>query len=271
MENGPPVNGRPPPASGIYRPPTMDVDYPQHTQAPMPQTFTPPSSNYPYTNVLPHYSPQTAFGQFPTSNAPLAMPAIQGVVGPSYNRYGMPGYQSSAPTQYPPPPTDPHSTEDRPGPSEPRMGQYIYPNPPSYDWNPSLVPDQPYSRRSTITDEELGFTTGSNTNGTGTAAHSEGDVSRPTTAERVKSDQTFTLKVEADDAEEDESKMDHRKRKRNRTIRSCVPCHNHKRKVSRLKNIQLTYQCDRKRPCGRCTALGLTGTCVYEVDDARDM
>jgi hypothetical protein len=26
--------------------------------------------------------------------------------------------------------------------------------------------------------------------------------------------------------------MDHRKRKRNRTIRSCVPCHNHKRKVS---------------------------------------
>lgn len=27
-------------------------------------------------------------------------------------------------------------------------------------------------------------------------------------------------------------KVDHRKRKRNRTIRSCVPCHNHKRKVS---------------------------------------
>ena len=33
-----------------------------------------------------------------------------------------------------------------------------------------------------------------------------------------------------EDNEEDE-KMDHRKRKRNRTIRSCVPCHNHKRKV----------------------------------------
>lgn len=25
--------------------------------------------------------------------------------------------------------------------------------------------------------------------------------------------------------------------------------------------------CDRKRPCGRCTQLGLTGLCVYEVDD----
>jgi hypothetical protein len=59
-------------------------------------------------------------------------------------------------------------------------------------------------------------------------------------------------------AEEPEQKVDHRKRKRNRTIRSCVPCHNHKRK------------CDRRRPCGRCTALGLTGSCVYEVDEARD-
>lgn len=36
---------------------------------------------------------------------------------------------------------------------------------------------------------------------------------------------------------EDESKMDHRKRKRNRTIRSCVPCHNHKRKVSRYEGL----------------------------------
>lgn len=32
--------------------------------------------------------------------------------------------------------------------------------------------------------------------------------------------------------EDGENKPDHRKRKRNRTIRSCVPCHNHKRKVS---------------------------------------
>ncbi|KIR74287.1 hypothetical protein I310_01889 [Cryptococcus deuterogattii CA1014] len=39
-------------------------------------------------------------------------------------------------------------------------------------------------------------------------------------------------------------KVDHRKRKRNRTIRSCVPCHNHKRK---------------------------TGSCVYEIDEQRDM
>nr|XP_019011068.1 uncharacterized protein I206_04376 [Kwoniella pini CBS 10737]OCF49849.1 hypothetical protein I206_04376 [Kwoniella pini CBS 10737] len=58
---------------------------------------------------------------------------------------------------------------------------------------------------------------------------------------------------------EDDEKMDHRKRKRNRTIRSCVPCHNHKRR------------CDRKRPCSRCTSLGLTGTCVYEIDEQRNM
>ncbi|ODN94265.1 hypothetical protein L198_05121 [Cryptococcus wingfieldii CBS 7118] len=53
-------------------------------------------------------------------------------------------------------------------------------------------------------------------------------------------------------------KLDHRKRKRNKVIRSCVQCHSHKRK------------CDRKRPCGRCIALGLTGNCVYEIDEQRD-
>lgn len=48
---------------------------------------------------------------------------------------------------------------------------------------------------------------------------------------------------------------DHRKRRRNRTTQSCLNCHSSKR------------MCDRKRPCGRCTQLGLTGLCVYEVDD----
>ncbi|WVW84031.1 hypothetical protein I302_106059 [Kwoniella bestiolae CBS 10118] len=65
--------------------------------------------------------------------------------------------------------------------------------------------------------------------------------------------------MDVEEGQEGDEKLDHRKRKRNRTIRSCVPCHNHKRR------------CDRKRPCGRCTALGLTGTCVYEIDEARDM
>nr|XP_018262849.1 uncharacterized protein I303_04334 [Kwoniella dejecticola CBS 10117]OBR85007.1 hypothetical protein I303_04334 [Kwoniella dejecticola CBS 10117] len=65
--------------------------------------------------------------------------------------------------------------------------------------------------------------------------------------------------AEIDHVDDGDEKIDHRKRKRNRTIRSCVPCHNHKRR------------CDRKRPCGRCTALGLTGTCVYEIDEQRDM
>ncbi len=49
------------------------------------------------------------------------------------------------------------------------------------------------------------------------------EPSRPTTADGKERD----VKVEV----EDEEKIDHRKRKRNRTIRSCVPCHNHKRKV----------------------------------------
>ncbi|KII92583.1 hypothetical protein PLICRDRAFT_50945 [Plicaturopsis crispa FD-325 SS-3] len=51
------------------------------------------------------------------------------------------------------------------------------------------------------------------------------------------------------------SEGDHRKRRRNRTTQSCLNCHTSKR------------MCDRKRPCGRCTQLGLTGLCVYEVDD----
>ncbi|KIP01145.1 hypothetical protein PHLGIDRAFT_80941 [Phlebiopsis gigantea 11061_1 CR5-6] len=48
--------------------------------------------------------------------------------------------------------------------------------------------------------------------------------------------------------------------RRNRTTQSCLNCHTSKRK------------CDRKRPCQRCIQLGLTGLCVYEVDDpaARD-
>ncbi|KAJ7698952.1 hypothetical protein B0H17DRAFT_316487 [Mycena rosella] len=65
---------------------------------------------------------------------------------------------------------------------------------------------------------------------------------------------------------------DHRKRRRNRTTQSCLNCHTTKR------------MCDRKRPCSRCSQLGLvswpvfpyilshrgkikSGNCVYEVDD----
>ncbi|KAJ7640770.1 hypothetical protein DFH06DRAFT_621865 [Mycena polygramma] len=48
---------------------------------------------------------------------------------------------------------------------------------------------------------------------------------------------------------------DHRKRRRNRTTQSCLNCHATKR------------MCDRKRPCSRCSQLGLTGNCVYEIDE----
>ncbi|KAF7356344.1 hypothetical protein MVEN_00966700 [Mycena venus] len=48
---------------------------------------------------------------------------------------------------------------------------------------------------------------------------------------------------------------DHRKRRRNRTTQSCLNCHTTKR------------MCDRARPCSRCTQLGISANCVYEVDD----
>ncbi|KAJ7030658.1 hypothetical protein C8F04DRAFT_715195 [Mycena alexandri] len=48
---------------------------------------------------------------------------------------------------------------------------------------------------------------------------------------------------------------DHRKRRRNRTTQSCLNCHTTKR------------MCDRKRPCTRCSQLGISANCVYEVDD----
>ena len=59
---------------------------------------------------------------------------------------------------------------------------------------------------------------------------------------------------------------DHRKRRRNRTTQSCMNCHTSKRMVltpttwppSRASSLNhSTPQCDRKRPCGRCTQLGL--------------
>ncbi|KAL0950611.1 hypothetical protein HGRIS_007402 [Hohenbuehelia grisea] len=54
----------------------------------------------------------------------------------------------------------------------------------------------------------------------------------------------------------DDGQVDHRKRRRNRTIQSCLNCHGAKR------------MCDRKRPsCGRCTQLGMSGSCLYEIDD----
>lgn len=48
---------------------------------------------------------------------------------------------------------------------------------------------------------------------------------------------------------------DHRRRKRNRTMQSCLPCHTNKRR------------CNRGRPCERCLSLGITGNCVYETED----
>ena len=74
---------------------------------------------------------------------------------------------------------------------------------------------------------------------------SETGISRPGSPYKARqSTQMTPLKTEGDDDEADEEKMDHRKRKRNRTIRSCVPCHNHKRKVYDLS------------PCANSSAIG---------------
>ncbi|TCD69807.1 hypothetical protein EIP91_006120 [Steccherinum ochraceum] len=67
------------------------------------------------------------------------------------------------------------------------------------------------------------------------------------TSTRKKKTPSDTVKRSAED--------DHRRKRRNRMTQSCLNCHTSKR------------MCDRKRPCGRCTQLGLTGLCVYEVDD----
>ncbi|KAF5317803.1 hypothetical protein D9619_012675 [Psilocybe cf. subviscida] len=65
----------------------------------------------------------------------------------------------------------------------------------------------------------------------------------------------LTLKGELMDLEFTVDTDHSRKRRRNRTTQSCLNCHTSKRK------------CDRKRPCQRCIQLGLTGLCVYEIDD----
>lgn len=116
-----------------------------------------------------------------------------------------------------------------PLPSEPRMGHYSnYQAPyPAYDqWQqPSQPPPQmeqqsrvPSSRRSTISNP---------------SDHER--TSRPSTSDAKSKAREAVVKIEPtpqeDDEDEADEKMDHRKRKRNRTIRSCVPCHNHKRKV----------------------------------------
>jgi len=121
-------------------------------------------------------------------------------------------------------------------PSEPRMGHYSnYPTYPQsqqlhqgYDqWQPgqNQGPQQgneqiSQSRRSTLSNA------------------SEHNVSRPTTSDAVKVKDMVKIEP-AMDEEEDEEKLDHRKRKRNRTIRSCVPCHNHKRKVGHYTRLRM--------------------------------
>jgi hypothetical protein len=108
-------------------------------------------------------------------------------------------------------------------PAEPRMGHYSnYQSYQPYDqqqWQqamPQMNEPGPSSRRSTISNSDHERT------------------SRPSTSENKSKAKDF-VKIEPvpqeDDEEDPEEKLDHRKRKRNRTIRSCVPCHNHKRKV----------------------------------------
>ncbi|KAG9005996.1 hypothetical protein FRB94_002136 [Tulasnella sp. JGI-2019a] len=50
-------------------------------------------------------------------------------------------------------------------------------------------------------------------------------------------------------------KFNFRKQKRHRVMQSCVACHTQKRK------------CDRKRPCTRCVEHGISGMCVYQLED----
>lgn len=155
------------------------------------------------------------------------------------------------------PQPDPSISRPRTMENEPRMGQYMsynhnQPHTATYGWPAIPQPSGPDvqndgrgpagSRRSTLsrtTDDEAvpgGFS--------GTEPTSEAGASRPTSP--VKPTQTQKLKAsapkvqkveEVEEEDADEEKIDHRKRKRNRTIRSCVPCHNHKRKVSPVATL----------------------------------
>ena len=120
-------------------------------------------------------------------------------------------------------------------PSEPRMGHYSnystypQPQPQQYDqWQPQQgqEPIPSSSRRSTISNP---------------SDHERINPSRPTTSEAPRVQDMAMVKTEPAQEEDDDEKMDHRKRKRNRTIRSCVPCHNHKRKVGQVLGCKAYY------------------------------
>lgn len=124
-------------------------------------------------------------------------------------------------------------------PAEPRMGHYsnYQQYPPTFEqWQqPQGMPAQtqaepnrnPSSRRSTISNP---------------SDHERS--SRPSTSDNKTKAGKDLVKIEPSPQEEDEDeadeKIDHRKRKRNRTIRSCVPCHNHKRKASLARSRGVT-------------------------------
>ncbi|KAJ3526162.1 hypothetical protein NM688_g8292 [Phlebia brevispora] len=72
----------------------------------------------------------------------------------------------------------------------------------------------------------------------------------------MSADHTSTSVVVEETVEYDTGvETERREQRQNRTTQSCLNCHTSKRK------------CDRKRPCQRCIQLGLTGLCVYEVDN----
>jgi hypothetical protein len=96
-------------------------------------------------------------------------------------------------------------------------------------------------------------------------------ASAPTVCELI----SFSMSPEADsrkkrsisETTDPAPDSDHRKRRRNRTTQSCLNCHTSKRMVSSwpiteacsLLRFNACGKCDRKRPCGRCTHLGLVG------------
>ena len=229
----------------------MDSNYPQHPQAQLPPNYPPntyPGFALPTLNFSPANSPYNgSVYQHRQSYPPSSSP-------PAYDRYNGynpgTGLQQSGPFINVSSPAPPRRRESLPGEgrippprtdvpveTEPRMGQYMsYPQQPSqqtYEWPPLPPPaadnrGPPGSRRSTVSDHEANAGTGPS----GADVHSEAG-SRPNSPPKSTSFQVPKIeRVDEDDGEEE--KIDHRKRKRNRTIRSCVPCHNHKRKVSTL-------------------------------------
>ena len=249
----PPIQGE---EEGPVRKTQLEGEQPQHTGALFPsgyqhsQNLAFPSTSKPQ----PGYPSPTAR---PRTSYPPPLPPYASSSSSTYDRYDLPGHTSGTnldrvPSIYAHPmrmgslhQAEPDSTmfqqrRDQPSsgavnPGHPRVGQF----------DTGGASHDPYqgqrSARSPLNrlygyDEVAYPLTGS---APGLLSNAEGSqfldqLTGNVLPVEARGPSTIKNEPEDEDMEGYDIKTDHRKRKRNRTIRSCVPCHNHKRKVGTL-------------------------------------